>query len=72
MKRFFLLCLGLQDLESTVTALVDIIHAFTISDSTHAPMAVDLYVKMLLCEVSIATKYSSSLIIYDKLAILAI
>ncbi|XP_031553032.1 E3 ubiquitin-protein ligase UBR4-like isoform X2 [Actinia tenebrosa] len=42
--------IGLQDLESTVTALVDIIHAFTISDSTHAPMAVDLYVKMLLCK----------------------
>ena len=45
-------CLGLQDLEPTVTALVDIIHAFTISDSTHAHMAVNLYVKMLLCEVS--------------------
>lgn len=42
---------GLQHVESTVTALVDIIHAFAIADSSKVGLAVKQYVKMLLCEV---------------------
>lgn len=43
--------LGFQHVESTVTALVDIIHAFAIADPTKVGLAVKQYVKMLLCEV---------------------
>lgn len=38
-------------MESTVTALVDIIHAFVIADPSKVGLAVKQYVKMLLCEV---------------------
>lgn len=34
-----------------MTALVDIIHAFAIADSSKVGLAVKQYVKMLLCEV---------------------
>lgn len=43
--------LGFQHVESTVTALVDIIHAFAIADPSKVGLAVMQYVKMLLCEV---------------------
>lgn len=43
--------LGFQHVESTVTALVDIIHAFAIADPSKVGLAVKQYVKMLLCEV---------------------
>lgn len=42
---------GFQHVESTVTALVDIIHAFAIADPSKVGLAVKQYVKMLLCEV---------------------
>ena len=44
---------GLQHVESTVTALVDIIHAFAIADPSRVGLAVKQYVKMLLCEVHV-------------------
>ena len=44
---------GLQHVESTVTALVDIIHAFAIADPSKVGLAVKQYVKMLLCEVHV-------------------
>ena len=46
---------GLQHVESTVTALVDIIHAFAIADPSKVGLAVKQYVKMLLCEVHVFT-----------------
>ncbi|XP_068695175.1 E3 ubiquitin-protein ligase UBR4-like isoform X2 [Montipora foliosa] len=42
--------IGLQHVESTVTALVDIIHAFAIADPSKVSLAVKQYVRMLLCE----------------------
>ena len=49
--------LGFQHVESTVTALVDIIHAFAIADPSKVGLAVKQYVRMLLCEVSCCFKY---------------
>ncbi|XP_074621519.1 E3 ubiquitin-protein ligase UBR4-like isoform X3 [Acropora palmata] len=42
--------IGFQHVESTVTALVDIIHAFAIADPSKVGLAVKQYVRMLLCE----------------------
>lgn len=46
-----IIILGFQHVESTVTALVDIIHAFAIADPSKVGLAVKQYVRMLLCEV---------------------
>ncbi|XP_062622353.1 E3 ubiquitin-protein ligase UBR4-like, partial [Saccostrea cucullata] len=40
---------GLAHVDATVGALVEIIHAFAISDFDHVSLATKLYVKMLLC-----------------------
>lgn len=40
---------GLAHVDATVGALVEIIHAFTISDFDNVPLSTKLYVKMLLC-----------------------
>ena len=51
LKELECFILGFQHVESTVTALVDIIHAFAIADPSKVGLAVKQYVEMLLCEV---------------------
>lgn len=53
--------IGLVHLESTVSALVDIVHAFSLADSSNIQLASQLYLKLLLCEnstISFAAKQS--------------
>ncbi|XP_054720473.1 E3 ubiquitin-protein ligase UBR4-like [Uloborus diversus] len=50
---------GLVHVESTVHALIEVIHAFTTCDLEHVALATKLYVRLLLCEdtvVSFAAK----------------
>lgn len=53
MLEMYIYIAGLTHLEVTVSALVDIIHAFTSSDLDHVNLATKLYVKMLLHEVHV-------------------
>ena len=54
-KNFFSFISAFQHVDSTVTALVDIIHAFAIADLSNVGLAVQQYMQMLLCEVRIVS-----------------
>ena len=53
-------------MESTVTALVDIIHAFAIADPSKVGLAVKQYVRMLLCEVGRILMNTYYIILYSS------
>ena len=42
---------GMQYIEMIIFALVEILHAFIITESSYVPMVTELYVQLLLCEV---------------------
>ena len=41
----------MQHTEMTVFALVEILHAFIVTDNSYVPAVTELYVQMLLCPV---------------------
>ena len=45
---------GMQYTEMIIFALVEILHAFIATDSSYVPMITELYIDLLLCQVSVA------------------
>ncbi len=44
---------GMHYTEMIIFALVEILHAFIVTDSSYVPMITELYVQLLLCQVSV-------------------